>query len=188
MRRPIFATIVATLLLVGCERDMRDMYDQNKPHPDAQSARYGDGRDARSPVAGTVANTSGVMAAASSGRAAGTATALTPRQQLERGRERYDIYCAPCHSPTGDGDGMVVRRGFPKPQSFHTPAQRSLSDTAIEQAIGNGIGAMRPMGTRVDSDDRKLIIAYLRALQLSQNAILDDVPDSERKALYRGAP
>ncbi len=180
--RSIGTALFLSLALSACERDMRDMYDQAKPHPDALTTRFDDGRDARPQPEGTVSHASGVIASASSGRVADSATPLTPRGVLERGRDRYDIFCAPCHSPLGDGDGMVVRRGFPKPKSFHNI---TLSDHDIERAIVDGSGAMQPMGGRIDSDDRRAIAAYIRALQLSQRARVDAVPANERSALER---
>ncbi len=187
MRKVARIAGVVALALAGCERDMRDMYDQNKPHPDGQAVRYSDGRDVRAPVEGTVARSSGIIASTSSGRAEADKLLLSPRQRLDRGRERYGIYCAPCHSPTGDGDGMVVRRGFPKPESFHTERQRASTDTSIDDAVTQGVGAMRPMGMRVGADDRAAIIAYIRALQLSQQAKLDELPADARDALERSS-
>lgn len=89
---------------------------------------------------------------------------------LTRGRERYDIYCAPCHSPVGDGDGMIVRRGFPAPPSFHTARLRRAPDGHFFRVITHGYGAMYPYADRVSPDDRWAIVAYIRALQLSQHA------------------
>jgi len=185
MRRRI-VILVAALALTACERDMRDMYDQAKPHPDASAPRFGDGRDPRPAPADAVPRTSGVLAAASGGRSDAADVPLAARARLERGRERYDIYCAPCHSPTGDGDGMVVRRGFPRPASFHTDAQRALSDVRIDDAITHGTGAMQPMGGRIGADDRVAIIAYIRALQRSQHADAGTL-DSASRALLNGS-
>ncbi len=177
--------LFAALALGACERDMRDMYDQAKPHPDAPAPRFGDGRDPRPAPPDSVARTSGVLAASSSARSERSIASLTPRERLERGRERYDIYCAPCHSITGDGDGMVVRRGFPRPPSFHTDAQRALSDARIEAAIVDGVGVMRPMAGRIDADDRSSIVAYIRALQRSQHTDADSLDAASRALLDR---
>jgi mono/diheme cytochrome c family protein len=105
------------------------------------------------------------------------------RALLERGRERYNIYCAPCHSRAGDGRGMIVQRGFPPPPSFHD--QRLLDAPAghFFNVISNGYGAMYSYAARVPVDDRWAIVAYIRALQLSQHATLDDVPAEERARL-----
>lgn len=102
---------------------------------------------------------------------------------LERGRERFDIFCSPCHSRAGDGDGMVVRRGFPNPPSYHTDRLRKAPDAHFYGVITNGYGAMYSYADRVDARDRWAIVAYIRALQLSQNARLADVPEPQRTKL-----
>ena len=183
--RSRLAVLLGALALGACERGMRDMYDQPKPHPDAEASRQPDGRQPRPAPADSVARASGVLAASSSGRSEAATVALSPRERLDRGRERYDIYCAPCHSPVGDGDGMVVRRGFPPPPSFHTDAQRALPDARIESAIVDGVGAMKPMGNRIDAEDRAAIVAYVRALQRSQHVDANALDASSRALLER---
>ncbi|HEY6484468.1 MAG TPA: cytochrome c [Steroidobacteraceae bacterium] len=89
---------------------------------------------------------------------------------LARGRERFNIYCAPCHSEAGDGDGMIVRRGFPAPPSYHTDRLRNAPDSHFYQVISNGYGVMYPYADRITPADRWAIVAYIRALQLSQHA------------------
>jgi mono/diheme cytochrome c family protein len=107
-------------------------------------------------------------------RAAGTGAEITlPRFTvvlLERGRQRFDIFCSPCHSIAGDGDGMVARRGFPHPPSFHTDRLRAVSNAHIYAVMTHGYGAMHSYATRVPPDDRLAIVAYIRALQWSQHA------------------
>jgi len=102
---------------------------------------------------------------------------------LRRGQDRFDIFCAPCHSVTGNGDGMVVRRGFPPPQSFHTVKLRAASDAHLLDVITYGYGVMYPFEDRIAMPDRWAIVAYIRALQLSQNARLDDLSAAERHSL-----
>jgi len=104
---------------------------------------------------------------------------------LARGRERFDIYCAPCHSVAGDGDGMVVRRGFPRPPSYHTDRLRKAPDAHFYSVITNGYGVMYAYADRVAPDDRWAIVAYIRALQLSQSARIDDAPADRRRDLER---
>jgi mono/diheme cytochrome c family protein len=104
---------------------------------------------------------------------------------LERGRERFDIFCAPCHSVAGDGDGMIARRGFPHPPSFHIDRLRDAPDAYIYSVITNGYGAMFPYANRVPADDRRAIIAYIRALQLSQHAGAADLQPQARAQLER---
>lgn len=88
---------------------------------------------------------------------------------LARGRERFNIYCAPCHSTAGDGDGMIARRGFPAPPSYHTERLRNAPDSHFYQVISNGYGIMYPYADRITPQDRWAIVAYIRALQLSQH-------------------
>lgn len=94
---------------------------------------------------------------------------ITP-ELLARGRERFDIYCAPCHSRAGDGDGMIARRGFPAPPSYHTERLRNAPDSHLYQVISDGYGVMYPYADRITPHDRWAIVAYIRALQLSQHA------------------
>jgi mono/diheme cytochrome c family protein len=102
---------------------------------------------------------------------------------LERGQERYRIYCAPCHSELGDGDGMIVQRGFPAPPSFHTEPQRSAPPQHIVDVITRGYGVMYSFADRVQPADRWAIAAYIYALQRSQQARLADVPVDRRGSL-----
>ncbi|MDQ4077326.1 MAG: cytochrome c [Chloroflexota bacterium] len=102
---------------------------------------------------------------------------------LAHGQEQYDIFCAPCHSFIGDGEGVIVQRGFPQPPSFHTERLRQVPVGYIYQVITEGIGHMYSYADRVAPLDRWAIAAYIRALQLSQNATLDDVPPQERQRL-----
>jgi mono/diheme cytochrome c family protein len=101
---------------------------------------------------------------------------------LARGRERYDIFCAPCHSPAGDGDGMVARRGFPAPPSYHIERLRRVPDSHLYEVITQGYGVMYPYADRLSPEDRWAIAAYVRALQLSQSAPVGslDVEDLAR--------
>jgi mono/diheme cytochrome c family protein len=100
---------------------------------------------------------------------------------LARGRERYDIYCSPCHGFDGLGDGMVVRRGFPKPPSYLEPRLLAAPASTFYDAITNGHGAMYSYAARVAPRDRWAIIAYVRALQLSQHATLAQAPAAAEK-------
>lgn len=111
---------------------------------------------------------------------------ITP-QLLARGQQRFNIYCAPCHSRAGDGDGMIARRGFPHPPSFHTDALRNAPDSHFYEVITNGYGAMFPYDARVSPHDRWAIVAYIRALQLSQHAPASDLTAQDLQKLQGAA-
>jgi mono/diheme cytochrome c family protein len=102
---------------------------------------------------------------------------------LQRGQERFDIYCAPCHGRTGDGDGMIVERGFPAPPSYHSDRLRQAPVQHFYDVITAGYGAMFSYAERVAPADRWAIVAYIRALQASEHASLADVPPDRRSAL-----
>jgi mono/diheme cytochrome c family protein len=102
---------------------------------------------------------------------------------LERGRQRFDINCAPCHSQVGDGNGIIVQRGFPRPPSYYKETLRTASSQHFYDVITRGHGVMFSYADRVDPADRWAIVAYIRALQASADATLADVPASERGAL-----
>jgi len=102
---------------------------------------------------------------------------------LERGRERFDINCSPCHGRTGEGDGMIVQRGFPHPPSYFSEKLRDASNQHFYDVITHGYGVMYPYADRVDPADRWAITAYIRALQASASASLSDVPPDKRSAL-----
>ena len=102
---------------------------------------------------------------------------------LERGRQRFDIYCAPCHGRFGDGSGMIVQRGFPRPPSYYSDALRNAPSQHFYDVITNGYGVMFSYADRVEPADRWAIVAYIRALQASASASATDVPPAERSAL-----
>ena len=193
------------MLLASCEKSVHNMYDQPKYRPLVESSLWPDGRSARSLEPGVVAYSAGALAASSSGRrgdlalpdwAAGATVRAQPVrtpppvtiEALRRGRERYDIYCAPCHSVSGDGDGMVARRGFPAPASLHSPPMRAASDAHLFDVITSGYGVMYAFSDRIGPPDRWAIVAYVRALQRSQHASIDDVPQAEQRVLLGEAP
>jgi cbb3-type cytochrome c oxidase subunit III len=105
------------------------------------------------------------------------------RDVLERGRDRYSIYCVPCHGPTGDGNGVVVQRGFNSPPSYHTDRLRQAPVGHFFDVVTNGFGAMPSYASQIPVSDRWAIIGYIRALQLSQYAPLSDVPPDGQAVL-----
>jgi mono/diheme cytochrome c family protein len=107
---------------------------------------------------------------------------------LLRGQQRFDIFCSMCHGRDGYGQGMVAQRGFPAPPSFHASDIRAKTDEHYFQVISRGLGKMPPYGRMVGADDTWAIVAYVRALQLSQNATPDDVPVDHHAALAAHEP
>ncbi len=188
MRRRIGQSLLAALLAFAAAGCRQDMHGQPKYKPLAASAFFEDGRSARPLVEGTVAR--GHLRADAhlyAGRTGKDPATTFPfpitRAVLERGRERYTIFCAPCHGALGDGEGMVVKRGFRHPPSFHIDRLRGAPVGHYFDVITNGFGAMASYASRVPAEDRWAIIAYIRALQLSQRATLADVPEDQRKQL-----
>lgn len=108
------------------------------------------------------------------------------RGTLERGKERFEIFCTPCHGSLGNGQGMIVQRGFRSPPSFHEERLREMPVGHVFDVITNGFGTMKDYASRVPVEDRWAIAAYIRALQFSQNAALEDVPLLERQRLEEG--
>jgi mono/diheme cytochrome c family protein len=187
---------IAACLLPGCERARQDMYDQPRYKTYAPSPLFEDGASARPPVAGTEPRARGAFADSSGGRAgvdlvrrdvaadeAQTIPYPVDLALLKRGQDRYMIYCVPCHSPAGDGDGLVVRRGFPPPPSYHQDRLRNAPDRHLYDVIKKGYGVMVPYGDRVEPADRWAIVAFIRALQLSQHADAATLPPDLRAHL-----
>ena len=146
---------------------------------------FTDARSARPLVEGTVAR--GHLRDDEllyTGRVNGEAAAVFPfavdANVMARGRERYDVFCSPCHGRTGQGDGMVVLRGYRRPPSMHQDRLRSAPAGHFFDVITNGFGAMPDYAVQVKAEDRWAIVAYVRALQLSGHATLNDVPPAER--------
>jgi mono/diheme cytochrome c family protein len=169
------------------------MHDQPRYRPLAGSQFFGDGRSARPLVQGTVAR--GHLRIdtryyqGKDGQEFSTEFPMKlTRELLVRGRQRYDIYCAPCHGRTGDGEGMVVQRGFRHPPTFHQERLYNQPVGHFYDVITNGFGAMASYASRVPVDDRWAIVAYLRALQLARNATIQDVPPEARSILDSTPP
>ena len=175
--RNLFGGVAALLLAAatGCERN--DMHNQPRHEPQEPSAFFADGQSSRPQVAGTVArgqNPPNDM------RFTGIAIGPTPdafpfeitKADLKRGKQRYDIYCGVCHGATGDGNGMIVQRGFVPPPSFHEQRLRDVPVGHFFNVITNGFGAMYSYNDRVLPEDRWRIAAYVRVLQLSQQEAL----------------
>ena len=161
------------------------MHDQPKYIPLRESTFFADSRSARPVVEGTVARgqlreDELTYTGKVNGQDATVFPAPVTAQTMARGRERFEIYCSPCHGSTGQGDGMVVLRGYRRPPSFHQDRLRGAPVGHFFDVITNGFGAMPDYASQVRAEDRWAIVAYVRALQLSEHATLADVPQSER--------
>jgi mono/diheme cytochrome c family protein len=182
----------AGLLLVGClalaSGCRKDMYDQPKYKEYDPSTSFRDGTSSRPIAAGTIAR--GELHADKGyydGKTAkGEDVDVFPfpvtKATIELGRERYQVFCTPCHGRTGDGNGMVVRRGFSPPPSFHAEYLRKIKVGHFYDVITHGYGAMYSYAARIPVDQRWAIAAYIRVLQYSRDARPEDLTPEERKS------
>jgi mono/diheme cytochrome c family protein len=173
--RPVFAILLPIIaLLAGCNQDMAD---QPRYDPLEKSSQFSDGMSARTPVAGTVTRDADLAPASQA------IPVPVTMDLLQRGRERFEIICAPCHGRSGDGRGVVVRHGFPAPPSYHQDALRQAPDRHFYDVITNGYGAMYSYAARVPPAERWAIVAYIRALQYSRAAPVAALPAELRARL-----
>jgi hypothetical protein len=178
------------LLTLGCRQDM---HDQPRYEPLEASDFFADGRASRPLVEGTVAQgqlrlDEHMYTGKINNVLADTLPVPLTRQLMERGQERYNIYCSPCHDRAGSGQGIVVRRGFRRPSSFHIERLRQAPLGYFFEVMTDGFGAMMDYAAQVTPHDRWAIAAYIRALQLSQYATLADAPIEERQHLEELKP
>jgi mono/diheme cytochrome c family protein len=189
--------LFAMLTLASCRQDMQD---QPKYLTYRGSETFGDSLSSRTPVEGTVAR--GYLRedeAYYTGKMAGGATAAAStdtskkgatnevnefpfpitRDIMDRGQERYNIFCSPCHGVLGDGRGMIVNRGFRQPPTYHQDRLRTATLGHFYDVITNGFGVMPDYAMQIPPHERWAVIAYIRALQYSQNAKLADVPQDQ---------
>lgn len=187
--KSLLAIVAGGMLLAGCRQDMHDA-----PRYEAfeASETFADNRASRTAPAGTVPR--GWLRADEAlytGKLNGQPVEAFPfaisATDLRRGQQRYNIYCTPCHGRVGDGNGMVVQRGLRQAASFHQDRLRQEKPGYFFDVITNGFGAMPDYATQIPVQDRWLIVAYVKALQLSQHASVDDVP-ADRRADLDGAP
>lgn len=182
--------LILCALTIGCHTDMQD---QPRYEPLEASTFFEDGMASRQPVKGTVAR--GQLHEDEifyTGRDGKELVAKIPLDVdmplLKRGQERYNIYCSMCHDLWGNGDGVIVQRGLRKPPSYHIERLRNAPDGHFFDVITHGLGAMPRYAVQIEPRDRWAMVAYVRALQRSQNARLDDVPAEERKKLEEASP
>lgn len=172
--------IAMCLAVAACTRSNMD--SQPKYHEYEEGALFSNGRVLQAPVPGTVARGDLALAEEARNKPAVTSTLL------DRGRDQYDVFCSPCHDRAGTGRGIVVQRGMPRPASFHDERLRQADDQHFYDVISNGYGAMYAHGDRIRPSDRWAIVAYIRALQLSQHASLGDVPPDVKARLLAEPP
>jgi len=172
----------------GCRQDM---HDQPVLEPYEESEFFADRRGYRMPVEGTVAR--GQLhadAAFYTGLSGDQFLTELPmpgtRELLERGRDRYEIFCTPCHSRLGDGRGMIVRRGFKQPASFHEARLRNQPVGYYFDVMSRGFGEMSSYAGQIQPEDRWAIAGYIRALQLSQSVVLEDLEADDRERVRIG--
>lgn len=161
------------LLPAGCKR--HDMYSQGKAKTWDASRFFPNQQSMRLPPEGAVP--------VEEANPDVTQPPAATQAMLERGEQRFNIFCAPCHARSGDGDGMIVQRGFPHPPSFNGDRLRQASAQHLYDVITNGYGVMYSYGERVTSTDRWAVIAYIRALQRSQGTPVSALTAQDHAAL-----
>lgn len=175
--------VLGTLGFIGCRSEMYDQprYDTYEP-----SAFFPDGFSARPLVAGTVArgwarSDEHLYYGQEDGQLATTFPFPVDEGVLERGRDQFTVFCSPCHGGVGDGQGMIVQRGMPKPPSLHEQRLREIPVGHLFDVISRGYGAMYSYAHRIKPQDRWAVVAYIKALQLSQNAPIDSLDEADRQ-------
>ena len=170
----------------------QDMHDQPKYIPLRPSNFFGDGRSERPIIDGTVArghledDTALYTGKGPDGKFIDTFPSPVTKDVILRGQQRFNIYCTPCHDRNGTGNGMVVQRGFRHPPSYHIDRLRMVPNGYIFDVITNGFGAMPDYANQIQPADRWAVVSYVRALQLSQQGSLNDVPPEARTQLTAG--
>lgn len=191
MTRRRLALLLVALAFAGCRQDM---HDQPRLETNSASTFFANGTSVRPLVDGVVPRDAilGNPALTEGKTAGGDWVTQNPRAVdaalLERGRERFNIYCSPCHGAVGDGAGMIVKRGYPAPPSLHEARLREAADGYLFDVITNGYGIMYPYRAQVRLEDRWAIVAYIRALQLSQDANVAQLPEADVRALEATTP
>ena len=187
--KPMSLLLGATMLMVGCHTDM---WQQPKLAPLDESAFHTNGMSSRPLPSGTVARghlreDDAFFTGRENGKYVESFPIKVTKAVILRGQDRFNIYCTPCHGRLGDGNGMISKRGFAvkrPPASYHTDRLRKMPIGHFYDVITNGYGAMFSYASRIqDTKDRWAIVAYVRVLQKSQNATLNDVPAEEQKKM-----
>jgi mono/diheme cytochrome c family protein len=182
----IACAAAAVSFTAGCQYLRQDMADQPKNRPLSPSEFFADGRSERPLVENTVARGSIADDALVVAKDSNAFPLPVDGKLLERGEERYQIFCSPCHGLQGDGNGMISMRGVKRPPSYHQDRLRQLPNGYFYDVISNGFGQMYSYSAQIPPRDRWAIIAYLRALQLSRNAKVRELPAELREKLSQG--
>lgn len=185
MNRRFYIAALCLTAALGCRQDM---HDQDKYQPLERNDFFEDLRASRPLLPGTVARghleeDDAFFRGEADGRLVDAIPLAVDRALLERGRERYDIYCSPCHDRVGTGQGMIVQRGYKAPASFHDERLRRAADGYVFQAISNGFGIMPSYAAQIPARDRWAIVGYIRALQVSQAASVADLDADDVRQL-----
>jgi mono/diheme cytochrome c family protein len=191
LRRKLIGSwaLLGCMALAGCRQDM---HDAPRYEPLEASTFFSDGRASRTLIANTVPRGQlrqdrhlyeGIV----DGKPAETLPMPVTPQVMARGQERFNVFCSPCHGRIGEGDGMIVQRGFRKPPSYHEDRLRNAPVGYFFDVMTHGFGAMQDYSAQLPVADRWAIAAFIRALQLSQRASVNDVPADRRADLDRPA-
>lgn len=185
LRSASLTALASALLLAGCRQDM---HDAPRLDPLESSTFFADGKASRPLVANTVPRghlreDEHLYTGKVNGELATEFPMPVTAAVMARGRERFEIFCAPCHGRTGEGNGMIVQRGFRQPPSYHEQRLRDQPVGYYFDVMTNGFGAMQDYASQVPVPDRWAIAAYIRAIQLSHNARVEDVPADRRGEL-----
>lgn len=179
--------LLAACGLAGCDNTLRqDMANQPRVNPLAPSNFFADGRSERPAIENTVARGSVENDALFVPKDSNAFPLPLTKELLQRGQERYNIFCTPCHGIQGDGQGMVAMRGMKHPPSYHQERLRAEPNGYIYDVVTNGFGAMYGYSSQIPPRDRWAIIAYMRALQLSRNAPVGELPADLKEKLMAG--
>jgi len=184
----LFAIVALSALgFAGCQNTLRqDMANQPRQNPLSPSDFFADGRSERPVIENTVVRGSIQEDSLSVPKESNAFPLPLTTELLERGKQRYGIYCTPCHGIQGDGLGMVAMRGMKHPPSYHQERLRNVPNGYLYDVVTNGFGAMYGYSSQIPPSDRWAIVAYLRALQLSRNVPVGQLPVGLREKLMAG--
>ena len=179
----LLGVMAALAALAGCQQQMAI---QPRYQPLSASDYFADGQSARQPVDGTLAQGRAELDPLYVAKDATTLPVPLNAELVARGQQRYNIFCTPCHGLTGDGNGFVTTRGYRRPPTFHSDRLRAAPVGHFFDVITNGFGAMYDYSAQIPPRDRWAIIAYVRALQLSQNIPAAQLTPDQRAKLAAG--